>query len=50
MIDLSVGDAMTMRGGNAAARRKELAGLKNTGIVDETEHAAEVKKLEGTGK
>ena len=34
---------------NAAARRKELEDLKKAGIIDETEYAAEVKKLEGAG-
>ena len=33
-----------------AARRKELEDLKKAGIIDEAEFAAEVKKLEGTGK
>lgn len=33
-----------------AARRKELEDLKKAGIIDETEYAAEVKKLEGTEK
>ena len=33
-----------------AARRKELEDLKKAGIIDETEYAAEVKKLEGAGK
>ena len=33
-----------------AARRKELEDLKNAGIIDEMEFAAEVKKLEGAGK
>ena len=32
------------------SKRKELEDLKKAGIIDEAEYAAEVKKLEGTGK
>ena len=43
-------DAVETLKKNAAARRKELEDLKKAGIIDETEYAAEVQKLGGTGK
>ena len=38
------------RKGNADARRKDLEDLKKAGIIDETEYAEEMKKLEGAEK
>ena len=43
-------DAVETAKKTVAARRKDLEDLKNAGIIDEAEFAAEVKKLEGAGK